>query len=58
MAAALHDPQGLVHKLRTVGVGLARCGKVEQIGTLRVGQGLAATPGLEDHYSTDGTYWR
>jgi hypothetical protein len=57
MAAALRDLQGLVHKQRTVEVGLARCAKVERVGTLKVGRSLAAMPGLKDLYSPDGTCW-
>jgi len=50
MAAALRDPQGLLHKQRTV--------EVERVGTLKVGPSPAEMPGLEGHYFPDETYWR
>jgi hypothetical protein len=58
MAAALGDHQGLVHKQRTVEVELARCAKVERVGTLKVGRSPAEMPGLADHYSPDETSWK
>jgi hypothetical protein len=58
MAAALRDPQTLVHKQRTVEAELARRAKVERVGTLKVGRSLAEIPGLEGHYFPDETYWR
>jgi len=56
MAAALRDPQGLLHKQRTVEAELARCAKVERVGTLKVGPSPAEMPGLEGHYFPDETY--
>jgi hypothetical protein len=50
MAAALRDPQGPIHKQRTVEVELARCSKV--------GRSPAEMPGLEGHYFPDETYWK